>query len=81
MSDHELDTPKKVKRPAIVNSKYTMSREELIALGNFHQERIDSLEAAIKRDKGLTATNGLRNALIAESGLQIKLIEALLASS
>lgn len=55
MSDHELDTPKKVKRPAIVNEKYSMSKEELIALGNWHQERIDSLEAAIKRDKEMTA--------------------------
>lgn len=78
MSDNELNEVKKVKRPAIVNGKYTMSKKELKALRSEHQERIERLESEMDTEDSFHATNAIRYHLIGESKFQIRLIDALL---
>lgn len=78
MSDNELNEVKKVKKPAIVNSKYSMSKKELKALRNKHQERIERLKGEMDTESSFHAHNSIRYHLIGESELQIKMIDALL---
>lgn len=78
MSDNELNEVKKVKKPAIVNSKYAMGKKELKALRKEHQERIEQLESEMDTESNFHATNAIRYHLIGESELQIRLIDALL---
>lgn len=78
MSDNELNEVKKVKRPAIVNSKYAMNKKELKALRSEHQERITTLKSEMDTESSFHATNAIRYHLIGEAEFQIKMIDALL---
>lgn len=78
MSDNELNEVKKVKKPAIVNSKYAMGKKELKALRSEHQERIKRLKSEMDTENSFHAHNSIRYHLIGESELQIRLIDALL---
>lgn len=81
MSDNELNQFKKKERvfvmPTTMN-KYSADTNQLLELRAGYEAKVESIKALIKRDKELTATNGMRNVLIGEAEFQIKMIDKLL---